>query len=402
MSSVTLNSLLVYSGDDRPLMRYDINELGIITRITNEAPAIRLDCNEQESVVTPGLVDIQINGFNGLDFNSYGVTADKLDNALAAMLACGVTRCLPTLISAEENKLYRLLQELDDAVNQSALGKEMVVGYHIEGPFLSPKEGFVGAHPKNAMISGSAAVVKKMQSISTKPIKLMTVAPEIEGVIELISFLKSEGISVALGHTDASPETISEAVKAGAILSTHLGNGLAHQLHKVDNPLMAQLAHDGLYASFIADGLHVKPEMLKTWIRAKSLSRSVLTTDATAAAGLSQQPGRYWLGEAEIELCPDGVVRIPGSPYFAGSSARMDKMLRDTMKWCGLTMSELIQVTRHNPLHLLSFPNTMPKVGDRAEFLEWSLTPDGPYLKRAYLGERMLCPSRLTEFKIDA
>lgn len=390
MSSASSKSLLVYSGDDRPLMRYDINELGIISRVTNEVPAFCLDTNNQDSVVTPGLVDIQINGFNGLDFNSYGVTAEKLDCALSAMLECGVTRCLPTLISAEENKLYRLLQELDDAVKQSALGKEMVMGYHIEGPFLSPKEGFVGAHPKEAMIPGSVAIVKKMQSLSSKPIKLMTVAPEIEGVLELISFLKSEGITVALGHTNASSEKISEAVNAGAILSTHLGNGLAHQLHKVDNPLMAQLAHDGLYASFIADGLHVKPEMLKTWLRAKTLPRAVLTTDATAAGGLSQQPGRYWLGEAEIELCSDGVVRIPGSPYFAGSSARMDKMLRDTIKWCGLTMSELLQVTRHNPLQLLSLPNTMPRVGDRAEFLEWSLTPDGPFLMAAHLGKHSI------------
>ncbi len=246
MSSASSKSLLVYSGDDRPLMRYDINELGIISRVTNEVPAFCLDTNNQDSVVTPGLVDIQINGFSGLDFNSYGVTAEKLDCALSAMLECGVTRCLPTLISAEENKLYRLLQELDDAVKQSALGKEMVMGYHIEGPFLSPKEGFVGAHPKEAMIPGSVAIVKKMQSLSSKPIKLMTVAPEIDGVIDLISFLKSEGITVALGHTNASSEKISEAVNAGAILSTHLGNGLAHQLHKVDNPLMAQVAHDGL------------------------------------------------------------------------------------------------------------------------------------------------------------
>ncbi|WP_052704066.1 N-acetylglucosamine-6-phosphate deacetylase [Vibrio nigripulchritudo] len=395
MRSDNPESVLVYFGDEKPLMRYHLNEQGVITRIDTEVPAFHLNEKKQDSVVTPGLVDIQVNGFSGLDFNSFGVTPEALDNALFEMLKSGVTKCLPTLISADEEKLYQLLKKLDEAVGKSALGPDMVLGYHIEGPFLSPKEGFVGAHPEKAMISGSISVVKKLQSLVAKPIKLMTVAPEIEGVLELISYLKSEGITVALGHTEADSTTIARAVERGATLSTHLGNGLAHQLHKTENPLMAQLAQDGLYASFIADGIHVKPEMLKTWIRAKTLARTVLTTDATSAAGLSQQPGHYWLGESEIELCSDGVVRIPGSAYFAGSSARMDKMVQDVMAWCDLSMSDLLRITRHNPLQLLSQPNTMPAVGDKADFIEWSTSRNGPQLKQVYLGDRIVRPSDL-------
>ncbi|MGD8110602.1 N-acetylglucosamine-6-phosphate deacetylase [Vibrio sp. TRT 17S01] len=377
--------LVVFSGHAVPKMRYRFGADGKVQQVSVEHPWSQAD-HAHQTVVTPGLVDIQVNGFNGVDFNSPGLTAEKLDSALMAMLETGVTRCLPTLISAEEGKLCQLLSALDHAVQQSQLAPYMVMGYHIEGPFLSPQEGFVGAHPKQAMIAGSKRLVDKLQSLITKPILLMTVAPEIEGVLELIPYLKAQGITVALGHTAAERQTIQQAVNAGALLSTHLGNGLAHQLHKVDNPLMTQLAEERLFASFIADGHHVKPELLKLWLSAKTPEHSILTTDATAAAGSSQVPGIFHLGDCEIELCADGVVREPGSPYFAGSSARMDRMVNDIMRWCGYDLSTILQMTRYNPLYLLSQTKTLPVQGDDAEFLHWVITPDGPRLTTVYIG----------------
>lgn len=374
----------LYFGDDAPRFDVAVDAAGRIDSV--------LPCRPAEAVpphapyVTPGLVDIQVNGFAGVDFNTATLPPAMFEGALHELLACGVTRFLPTLITANEDDLVERLEALDSAIAASPLGQQMVMGYHVEGPFLSTQGGYSGCHPADAMKPASLATVERLLAGRRKPIRILTMAPEVPGVIELIPILRARGITCSIGHTAADAETIHRAVEAGATLSTHLGNGLPHQLAKNDNPLFAQLAEDGLFAGFIADGIHIPSAVLRTWLRAKTVRRSILTSDAAAAAGPHTPAGIYTIGEARIERSPDGVVRIPGSPYLAGSSVSMDQMVRNVMAWFDFGWDDVLRLCRVNPLHAIAETRTVPAIGDWADFIEWIDGEDGPQIARVHLG----------------
>jgi N-acetylglucosamine-6-phosphate deacetylase len=280
---------------------------------------------------TPGLTDLQVNGYAGVDFNDAALTADALDHALNAMLRSGVTTCLPTLITADETTLADRLAALDNAVASSRLGPAMVPGFHLEGPFLNPTRGYAGCHPTTAMIPPDPGVLERLTAGLRHPVLLLTLAPELDGAIRLIKWACSGGMVVAMGHTAADAAFIVRAIQAGVTLSTHLGNALPQPQPKFHNPLMAQLARDELHASFIADGIHIPPPALKVLLRAKGLSRSVLVTDATAAAATG--PGRYRFAGMTIEHMPDGSVTVPGTSALAGSALCLDQAVRNLISW---------------------------------------------------------------------
>lgn len=280
---------------------------------------------------TPGLVDLQVNGFAGVDFNSGAITASELDLALEAMLATGVVTCLPTIITASPPELEARLAALDRAVAESRLGPLMCPGYHLEGPFLNPAPGFAGCHPPGAMTAGDAGLVGSLESRLSRPILMVTLAPETAGGIATISALAKAGKVVAIGHSAADFETVAAAAEAGASLSTHLGNGLPQQMHKLANPLFAQLGEDRLMAGFIADGIHLDPRALKSLIRAKGFARSILVTDAVVAAGA--RPGRYSFAGMPVDLSADGSVRQPGGSSLAGSALKLDDAVRNIVGW---------------------------------------------------------------------
>lgn len=292
-----------------------------------------------------------MNGFAGVDFNSARLTADALDHALHAMLRTGVTRCLPTLITAPESVLAARLAALDTAVAESRLGPLMVPGYHLEGPFLSPRDGYAGCHDAAAMIAPDRRLIERIATGLRRPILLLTLAPELPGAAALIRWCRARGMVVAIGHTAAGPAEIAEAVAAGAALSTHLGNAAARIQHKFDNPIMAQLAEDGLAASFIADGLHVPPFALKAMIRAKGVSRTILVTDATAAA--AAPAGRYDFAGMAIERNEAGEVRAPGGSVLAGSALTLDLAVRNLVAWRIASADEAIRMASDHPAQAL-------------------------------------------------
>ena len=338
---------------------------------------------DTERMVTLGLVDIQVNGFGGVDFNHHGLTAETLDRALEAMLANGVTRCLPTIITASQDRLRARLQAVDAAIANSRLGRWMVRGLHLEGPFLSPEDGYAGCHPKEAMRPASLEAFDALTEGLQTPVRIVTVAPESEGAIEFIRAAKQRGIRVAIGHTKATRDEVERAVEAGACLSTHLGNGIGHLLEKNENPLLAQLGEDRLSASFIGDGIHIPPYMLQTYIRAKETARTILITDATAGAAAS--PGRYTLGDVNIERGADGVVHEPGSPYLAGSSATLGGVVSNVVEWFGYDLAEAVTMARTNPLRLLGEAD-QPAPGDAAELVWWRRTEAGWQVDEAQVG----------------
>lgn len=297
--------------------------------------------------VSDGLFDLQVNGFAGIDFNDPAITAERLDSALAAMLKTGVTLCLPTLITAFESELRERILALDAAVAGSRLGPAMVPGYHLEGPFLNPADGFRGCHPAEAMADPDPALYRRLAEGLRRPIVLVTLAPERAGAVPAIRALREDGICVAMAHSDAAIRDVRAAAEAGMTMSTHLGNGLPRTLHKTENPLLAQLAEPDLTACFIADGHHLSPDALGAMLRLKGVDRSILVTDAVLAA--AAPPGRYRFAGMEVERDGAGVVRQPGSAYLAGSALELDAAVRNLVAWGLAPPEQAIAMASANP-----------------------------------------------------
>lgn len=280
--------------------------------------------------VSPGLVDLQINGFAGVDFNDPAITSADLDRALEAMLTTGVTHCLPTIITAHPHELIERFQALDKAVAGSRLGPLMCPGYHLEGPFLNPAPGYHGCHPPQAMTAARPELVAEVERGLTRPILMVTLAAESEGAVALTKALAEAGKIVAIGHSAADFAQVSAAADAGLSLSTHLGNGVPQTLHKLANPIFAQLAEDRLMAGFIADGIHIHPRALAALIRAKGFERSILVTDAVVAA--AAPVGHYHFAGMAVDRMPDGSVRQEAG-LLAGSALCLDEAVRNVVAW---------------------------------------------------------------------
>jgi N-acetylglucosamine-6-phosphate deacetylase len=278
-----------------------------------------------------GLFDLQVNGYAGVDFNDAALTADRLDAALEAMLADGVTGCLPTLITATPADLRARFAALDAAVRDSRLGRRMVPGYHLEGPFLNDADGYCGCHPASAMTDPDIALVADIESTLSRPILLVTLAPERAGGVAAVRHWADAGKTVAVGHSAAGFACIRAAADAGLSLSTHLGNGLPQTMPKLDNTLLAQLAEPRLTACLIADGLHIPPEALRALIALKGPDRCVLVTDAVLAAGMP--PGPYRFAGMAATLQPDGRVTPESGIGLAGSALRLDQAVRNLVDW---------------------------------------------------------------------
>jgi N-acetylglucosamine-6-phosphate deacetylase len=281
----------------------------------------------------PGLFDVQVNGFAGVDFNRPGLRPDELDAAVQAMRVTGVTRFLPTLITSPFESFAACARVLARWASPAAHG------IHVEGPYISPTEAR-GAHPPQHIIPASVEDFRRRQDAAEGRIVLLTLAPEVPGAIRLIEHVAAAGVRVAIGHSNASPLQVRDAVRAGATLSTHLGNGCAPGLPRHPNLIWEQLAADELTACFIVDGHHLPAATLKAMVRAKTPARSVLVTDATA--GAAAPPGRYSLGGLEIERADDGRVVLPGTAKLAGSALTLDGAVARAVRETGLPIEDVL------------------------------------------------------------
>ncbi len=293
----------------------------------------------------PGFCDLQVNGFAGVDFNDPLATPDGLRRALAALRATGVTRLLPTLITSTFENFSACAQKL------VRLGEPAIAGLHMEGPYIAAADGPRGAHSRAHVHAASVADFQRRQDAAGGRIVLVTLAPEVEGALQLIEHLVAQRVLVAIGHTAATPAQIRDAVQAGATLATHLGNGCAAVLPRHPNCIWEQLAADELTASFIVDGHHLPAATVKAMLRAKTPARSILVTDAIAAAGCP--PGRYRLGGAEVELSAAGRVAAPGASNLAGSALTLPVAVANTVRFTGLPLEEVLPLATTQPAALL-------------------------------------------------
>lgn len=296
-------------------------------------------------IETPGFFDLQVNGFAGVDFNDPNCTDDLINRASSAMRLTGVTRYLVTLITSSYDRFRQcaaLFARTDDPA---------IAGIHMEGPYISPQDGARGAHPREQVTSASIDDFRRRQEAADGRIVLVTLAPEVPGALELTAYLVRSNTRVAIGHTAANPTEIRAAISAGATLATHLGNGCAQMLPRHPNQIWEQLAADELFASLIVDGHHLPASTVKAMIRAKTAERTILVTDATAAAGCG--PGRYMLGETEVELDETGRVAVPGAPNLAGSALTMSGAIEKTVLFTGLPLNQVLPMASTIPAHYL-------------------------------------------------
>lgn len=293
------------------------------------------------TIELPGLFDLQLNGFGGIDFNAPDLTADRVVEVLQRIRATGVTRCLPTLITSSVEDFAAAARAI--ASVQSAA----IAGIHMEGPYLSPDDGPRGAHRREHITPAAIDDFRRRQDAADGRIVLVTLAPEVPGAIALIEYLAAAGVRVAIGHTGAGPAQIADAIAAGATLATHLGNGCAQLLPRHPNAIWELLAADTIFATFIVDGHHLPPATVKAMIRAKGVSRAILITDAVAAAGCA--PGTHTIGGVQSELSADGRVSLPGTPYLAGSALTLDRAIANTVRFTALPIDVVVAMASTIP-----------------------------------------------------
>jgi N-acetylglucosamine-6-phosphate deacetylase len=295
--------------------------------------------------ISPGFVDLQVNGFAGVDYCAPGAGPDDIGRSLKAQFACGVTRLFPTVITGSRETMCAALAMLAQAKRELPDGEAME-GFHAEGPFISAEDGPRGAHPIQHARPYSLAEWREMQSAAEGNIKILTLSPEYPGAGAFIREVASEGVVVSVGHTKATREQIQEAVDAGATMSTHIGNGAHAILPRHPNYIWEQLAEDRLAASFIVDGIHLPPSFLKVALRAKGIERSVLVTDAVMPAGCA--PGPYRLGEVEVTLHPGDKVTLRDGNRLAGSALKMHIGVGNLMSLANLSRIEAITMATTN------------------------------------------------------
>lgn len=303
----------------------------------------------------PALVDLQVNGYAGFDFNGDPDTwtPEAFDAVRDTMRKRGVFRALPTFITDDPDRMLRRARRYAEIVGEA---EELAASFpliHVEGPFVSSEEGPRGAHPKAhcAVPAEHPGFLDRVLEACGHRLGVLTLAPELPGALDLIAEAHGRGVLVAIGHTGAEPETIRAAVDRGARLSTHLGNGSHQRLPRLENYVQAQLAEDRLAASFIADGIHVPFYALKNFLRAKRPDRSILITDAVAPAEMP--PGRYRLGEEEVILTEEGRVSKPGEWNLAGSALTLDRAVINVARHCEISFEAAWAMASRRPAELV-------------------------------------------------
>ena len=306
------------------------------------------DTGGSRRVELPGLVDLQVNGFAGVDFGDPATTPDDVERAVAAIQKTGVTRFLPTLITSPLETFAACAKTLLKTKNAA------LAGIHMEGPYISPEDGFRGAHARAHVRVADLDDFKRRQDAADGTIRLVTLAPESPGAIPLVERLVAGGVRVAIGHTAASGAEIQAAVAAGATLSTHLGNGCAGLLPRHPNVIWEQLGEDRLLASFIVDGHHLPAATVRAMVRAKTPGRTILVTDAMAAAGMP--PGAYTIGGQRVELDASGRVAAPGASNLAGSALTLSAAIGHAVRFTGLALEDVIEMASGRPAGYLGIP----------------------------------------------
>ena len=332
-------------------------------------PVLDPDADDDEWLA-PGFIDLQVNGFAGVDYNAPEASHEEIASSIRTLFSTGVTRFFPTVITGAPEDMLRALRNLA-AARESLEDGAAMEAFHVEGPHISPDDGPRGAHPAGWVRPPRLHEFERWQEAAQGHVRLVTLSPEWPGALRYIEHLTREGVVTSIGHTRATREQIQDAVSAGAVLSTHLGNGAHAVLPRHPNYIWEQLAEDRLAASFIVDGIHLSDSFLRVALRAKGIERSILITDAVMPAMCA--PGFYKLGELEVELKDDQRVVLRGDTRLAGSSLRMDRAVENVMRLAGLSVTEAVTMATANPARVgrVSGRRRGIQPGERADLIRF-------------------------------
>lgn len=324
--------------------------------------------NHQDVCIAPPLIDIQVNGFAGYDLNSDDVKTADVCQMVKSLWKTGTGFCCPTVVTGSNQRMSKSIQVITAALKDPTINRS-IIGIHVEGPYISPQDGPRGAHPKEHVRQPNWDEFQRWQDIAEGQIKILTLAPETEGAITLIEKLRESGVVVAIGHTGAEHQQIQDAIQAGATMSTHLGNGAHAQIRRHPNYIWDQLAADELHASFIVDGHHLPPSVVKSMFRAKGLERVILVSDAVHLAGL--EPGRYQFGSRDIELTSNQSVRLYDTDYLAGSAIELARGVENSVKFAEISLDQAFRLATVQPAGVLGLDNQIGsiQVGRNADYI---------------------------------
>lgn len=339
-----------------------------------------------ESYIAPGWIDIQVNGFAAVDYNDPQTPHEEIARSIRVLFSTGVTRFYPTVITGSPERMEGALRNLARAkdslgAKDSSGEGEAIDGFHVEGPHISAEDGPRGAHPRQWVRPPDLEEFQRWQDATAGRVRIVTLAPEWPGAPAYIEKIAAEGVVAAIGHTQATGAQIADAVSAGATLSTHLGNGAHSVLRRHPNYIWEQLAEDRLMADFIVDGIHLDASYLKVALRAKGIERAVLITDAVTPAGAA--PGRYRIGELEVDMTPDHRVVLAGTDRLAGSGLRMDRGVENLMRLVGMPLADAVRMATTNAARAGNVPGRANGLvaGDRADLVEFRFDAEGPRIE---------------------
>jgi N-acetylglucosamine-6-phosphate deacetylase len=339
--------------------------------------------------VAPAFCDVQINGCDGISFNSDTLTTDEIRHVVDVCRHHGIAQLMPTLVTGPFAALMHGFRAIRMACAEDAELAQAIVGVHLEGPYLSPEDGPRGAHPKEHIRPPDWDEFQRFQNEAAHGmIRMVTSAPETPGAVAFIDKVAHTGVVAALGHTAAVGECIRDAIRAGARISTHLGNGSHAMLPRHENYLWEQLAEDRLWASMIADGHHLPATVMRCMLRVKTPARMILTCDASPLAGAP--PGIYRMWDTDFEvISPSPPTPLPhkgegsgckivvsGTSYLGGSWAFTDSCVANVLALGETSLADTIDMASNQPRKLLRLPPRRIEVGEPAELIVFDWSPE--------------------------
>jgi N-acetylglucosamine-6-phosphate deacetylase len=303
------------------------------------------------------MLDLQVNGFGGIDFNQDSLTADDLHEACIQLASQGVEAVLATIITEKIEVMAHRLANLARLRLLDPQAQKIIAGFHIEGPFLNAEPGFRGAHPAEVIHRANIDEMQRLLDAAQGLTRLVTLAPEVDPDHKVTRMLAERGIMVSAGHCNPSLDELRAAIDAGLRMFTHLGNGCPMQLPRHDNIIQRALSQaDKLWLCFIADGVHVPFFVLRNYLRCADIRRCIVVSDAMAAAGLG--PGRYKLSRWEVTVGADLAAWAPDRSHLVGSAITMRQSFANLMQHVGLTEADATRLTSTNPKLAIGFPSS--------------------------------------------
>jgi N-acetylglucosamine-6-phosphate deacetylase len=357
----------------------------ISTRSSRQVPAVVSTSDFGHSVIAPGYVDLHIHGSAGYDVMDD--TAEALPAIEQLLARHGVTSYFPTTVTAPMDVTLRALERLAESIERRELELErqnadgriraLPLGIHLEGPFISHARR--GVHPPENLLAPTLALFEQFWQAARGRIRMMTIAPELEGAAEVIAEAARRGVFVSLGHSDADYAAAERGIAAGARHATHTFNAMRPLDHRSPGILGAVLTDHRVSADIIADGVHLDPAIVKLFADAKGAEQTVLITDATSATGMPD--GRYRLGSFEVDV-HDGKCMADGK--LAGSVLTMDRAVRNLARFAEWDLPRAVAAASQNPARVARIANKgVLAVGADADFVV--LNSDGEVL-RTFVG----------------